>query len=191
MDSDPISRHPISRVEAGGWVAYQRPRRSGKLDGIEDWLAETLRRHRGNGDVVRQELERQHGIAVSLRSVERAVAPRRQAVRAAARATVRFETPPGRQLQIDFGEVRVDIGGVATRVYLFVATLGYSRRPFVCAFRHDRQSAWFDGMEAAFARFGGVPEEVLLDNAKVLVTHHDAATREVAFNVRLHAFARH
>jgi transposase len=29
--------------------------------------------------------------------------------------------------------VRIDIGGVATRVYLFVATLGYSRRPFVCA----------------------------------------------------------
>ena len=77
------------------------------------------------------------------------------------------------------------------RVHLFVATLGYSRRCFVRAFRHERQSAWFDGIEAAFRHFGGVPEEVLLDNARALVEQHDAATREVRFNPRLHAFARY
>ena len=36
-----------------------------------------------------------------------------------------------------------------------------------------------------------MPEEVLLDNARALVDHHDAATREVRFNERLHAFARY
>jgi hypothetical protein len=36
-----------------------------------------------------------------------------------------------------------------------------------------------------------VPQEVLLDNARALVEHHDAATREVRFNERLHAFARY
>ena len=36
-----------------------------------------------------------------------------------------------------------------------------------------------------------MPEEVLLDNARALVTHHDAATREVRFNDRLLAFAKH
>ncbi|TIS04962.1 MAG: IS21 family transposase, partial [Mesorhizobium sp.] len=77
------------------------------LEGLEDWLAERFRQHRGNADVVRQELAREHGLQVSLRTVERAVAPLRQALRAEARATVRFETPPGRQLQIDFGETRI------------------------------------------------------------------------------------
>jgi transposase len=57
--------------------------------------------------VVRQDLAREHGLSVSLRTVERAVAPLRQTLRAQARATVRFETPPGRQLQIDFGETRM------------------------------------------------------------------------------------
>ena len=76
-----------------------------------------------------------------------------------AEATIRFETPPGHQLQIDFGEVRVVVGSETVRVYLFVATLGYSRRIFVQAFRHERQSAWFDGTEAAFRYFGGVPRE--------------------------------
>jgi hypothetical protein len=43
------------------------------------------------------------GLAVSLRTVERAVAGLRQALQAEARAMMRFETPPGHQLQIDFG----------------------------------------------------------------------------------------
>jgi transposase len=186
------SRTTVKRyIEADGWVAYRKPRRPKALDGLEGWLAERFRRHRGNADVVRQDLARERGIMVSLRTIERAVAPLRQALRAEARACVRFETPPGQQLQIDFGEMRVSIGEEAVRVYLFVATLGYSRRVFVRAFRHERQSAWFDGLEGAFRHFGGVPREVLLDNARALVDHHDAATREVRFNERLHAFARY
>ena len=101
-----------------------------------------------------------------------------------------FETAPGRQLQIDFGGTTVPLGGERVLVHLFVATLGYSRRSFVRAFRHERQSAWFDGMEGAFQRFGGVPQEVLFDNARGLVDYHDPATREVRFNDRLHAIAR-
>jgi transposase len=178
-------------LDGGGWIAYRAPRHRKALDGLGDWLADRFRRHRGNADVVRQDLEREQGIAVSLRTVERAVAPLRQELRAEARATVRFETPPGRQLQIDFGESRATIGGESVRLHLFVATLGYSRRCFVQAFRHERQSAWFDGIEAAIRHFGGAPQEVLLDNARALVERHDTVTREVRFNERLHAFARY
>jgi transposase len=59
----------------------------------------------------------------------------------AARASVRFETRPGEQMQIDFGERRIEIGGVPTRVPLFVATLGYSRRLHVRAFGHDQRDS--------------------------------------------------
>jgi transposase len=184
------SRNTVKRyLAAGGWVAMRQPGRRRRLGGLDDWLSERFTLHRGNCDVVRQDLARERGITVSLRTVERTLAPLRQGLRAEARACLRFETPPGRQLQIDFGATTVPIGGAAVRVHLFVATLGYSRRPHVQAFRHERQSAWFDGMEGAFRRFGGVPDEVLLDNARALVDHHDAATREVRFNERLHAFA--
>ncbi len=186
------SRNTVKRyVEAGGWPGFQAPERKRKLDGLEDWLSERFRRHRGNADVVRQDLARELGVIVSLRTVERAVQPWRRELAAEARATVRFETPPGRQLQIDFGELRIPIAGERVRVFLFVATLGYSRRTYAQAFRHERQSAWLDGLEGAFRHFGGVPEEVLFDNPKALVIHHDAATREVTFNARLHAFARY
>ncbi|WP_370987193.1 IS21 family transposase [Bradyrhizobium sp. DN5] len=98
---------------------------------------------------------------------------------------------PGKQLQIDFGERLVEIGGSKVRTYLFVATLGYSRRHHVRAFRNERQESWFDGLESAFVTFGGVPEEVLFDNARALVVEHDAATRTVVFNDKLTAFAKH
>ena len=178
-------------IEAGGWRPFQQPARKKRLDNHEAWLKERFRLHRGNADVVRQELAAEKAITVSLRTVERAVEPYRRELEAEARATVRFETPPGKQMQIDFGERLVAIGGVKVKVYLFVATLGYSRRLHVRAFRNERQESWFEGLESAFAKFGGVTQDVLLDNARALVDRHDRETREVTFNAKLAAFAKH
>lgn len=178
-------------LAAGCWLAHRGRGRPRTLAGLEDWVAERFRRHAGNADVVRQELEREKGIRLTLRTVERAVSHLRRELEAEARATIRFETPPGKQLQIDFGERRVSIGGENVKVYLFVATLGYSRRLYVQPFRNERQESWFAGVEGAFQHFGGVTEEVLLDNDRGLVARHDRETREVEFNARLHAFAKH
>ncbi len=187
------NRETVQRyLAAVGWAPCRVPTRPSLLAGHAAWVAERLRRHRGNADVVRQELASELGIVVSLRTVERAVLHLRRELAAEALATVRFETPPGRQLQIDFGQRRVAIEGEDLgKVFLFVATLGYSRRVYARAFRHERQSAWLEGIEGAFRHFGGLPGELLLDNARTLVKHHDAATREVEFTDRLHAFARY
>jgi len=187
-----VSRTTVKEyLRAGGWRPYEKPERRKKLDGYEAWLKERFCRHLGNADVIRQELAGEKRIVISLRTVERAVHPYRRELAAQARACVRFETPPGKQMQIDFGERGVEIGGVQVRAYLFVATLGYSRRLHVRAFRHERQENWFEGQESAFRAFGGVTEEVLFDNARALVMEHHAATREVVFNPKLKAFAKH
>ena len=178
-------------VSQGGWLGCRSRGRPRSLAGLEDWLAERFRRHAGNADVVRQELAAEKGIQLSLRTIEREVAPLRRELQAEARATIRFETPPGKQLQIDFGERRAAICNENVKVYLFVATLGYSRRLYVRAFHNERQESWFAGLEGAFRHFGGVTEEVLFDNDRGLVVRHDRTTREVEFNARLHAFARH
>ena len=186
------SHHTVKHyVAAGGPRPFKSPQRAKVLDGLEDWLRERFLRHRGNADVIRQDLATEKGIAVSLRTLQRAVQPYRQALKAEALATVRFETPPGRQLQIDFGERLVEIGGIKIRAFVFVATLGHSRRCHVRAFRHERQESWFSGLESAFTTFGGVPEEVLMDNPRALVERHDAASRQVTFNDKLIAFAKH
>lgn len=186
------SHHTVRHyVAAGCPLPFKAPKRPMMLDGHEDWLRERFLRHRGNADVVRQDLLAEKGIAVGLRTLQRAVRPYRQALKAEALATVRFETPPGRQLQIDFGERLVEIGGAKVKAFVFVATLGHSRRCHVRAFRHERQESWFSGLESAFLVFGGVPEEVLMDNPRALVVRHDTTSRQVRFNDKLLAIAKH
>lgn len=104
---------------------------------------------------------------------------------------LRYETAPGHQLQIDFGSTAVPIGDETQRVHVFVGTLGYSRRGYVTAFLHERQSARLQGLEGAFRHFDGVTHEVLVDNARALVDEHNVQTREVKFNDRFLAFSRY
>ena len=186
------SRNTVRRyLKLGGWQDYAAPGRTKKLDQLGDWLASEFRRHGGNADVIRQELKRVHEIDVSLRTVERAVEQLRQEVKVQAIATVRFETGPGHQLQIDFGQRGIKLAGQLTKVFLFVATLGYSRRIYAEAFFSEKQSSWFSGLENAFQHFGGTTKEVLIDNAGPLVHIHDRQTREVVFNERFAAFCKY
>ena len=105
----------------------------------------------------------------SLRTVQRVLTPLREEARAKALATVRFETAPGHQMQIDFGEKQVVIAGAPVKVFLFVAVLGYSRRLFVRASLSQRQDDWREGLASAFRHFGGVPQRLLIDNAGAMV----------------------
>lgn len=86
-------------------------------------------------------------------------------------AVERFETGPGKQGQYDWSEYTVVIGGILTKVYLHSLILGYSRYQHLSASLHIRQSAIFEALEDSFQHFGGVPQEVLFDNPRALVTH--------------------
>lgn len=163
-----VARNTVRRWLRRGnevWRAVGRPR---VLDEHESWLREQYEAGVVNGDVLRQQLV-ERGVVVSLRTVERAVAPWREEARTNERATVRFETAPGTQMQIDFGEAWVNIAGEREKIFIFVATLGYSRRIFVRVFRGMRQVHWLEGVECAIRHFGGAPEECVVDNAAALV----------------------
>ena len=67
------SHHTVKHyVKAGGAVPFKAPKRPKALDGHEEWLRERFLRHRGNADMVRQDLVSERGIAVSLRTLQRA-----------------------------------------------------------------------------------------------------------------------
>lgn len=101
----------------------------------------------------------------------------------------RFESAPGKQMQIDFGEKDVLVGGVLQRLHFFVCKLGYSRRIFAKAYFSETQDAWLDGMESAFRYFGGKPLEIVCDNASSLVRDHYAREEERRFTERFYQFA--
>lgn len=83
---------------------------------------------------------------------------------------VRFETEPGQQLQVDFTTIRRGKDPLKA----LVATLGYSRASFVRFSQHERQEDWLEGIREALHYFGGVPRELLFDNAKCLMIERDA-----------------
>jgi transposase len=143
----------------------------------------------GNAVVV-QRLLAERGCDMSVRTIERAVADMRRAQRVAALATVRVETAPGDQLQIDFGQQWVRLAGVRARIFLLVAVLSYSRRLFVKAFLNERGDDWREGIAGAFAHFGGLPRTLLGDNARALVLGRDRATGTVSFHPAYLAFCR-
>ena len=186
-----ISRNSVRRYLAGATVGFQERPAARRLD--DDTLREVHALYgtvaEGNAVVIQQELA-SRGIHVELRTLQRAVVPLRQEERAEALATVRFETPPGQQMQIDFGEKTVQVAGQPVKVYLMTAVLGYSRRLYCRAFLAQRQDDWLEGLDGAFRHFGGLTEQILCDNASPLVVSHDRQSGEVVWNPGFEAFCR-
>jgi transposase len=187
-----IARNTVKRYLRGGPDAEIQVRPTRRcLDG--DGRAEARQLYAslagGNAVVVAREL-RQRGVEASVRTVQRVVADQRRERFAMDAASVRFETDPGQQMQIDFGQKVVRIGGTPTRVHLLVAVLCHSRRLFVKAFLSERQDDWREGIAAAFRHFGGVPCMLLGDNARALVVGRDRETDTVTFHPAYKAFCR-
>jgi transposase len=186
-----VSRNTVRRYLAGATVGFQQRPGARRLDDhtlreVHDLFGTVAE---GNAVVIQQELA-SRGIDVELRTLQRAVVTRRQEERAELLATVRFETPPGHQMQIDFGEKIVRIAGQPVKVYLMTAVLGYSRRIYCQAFLAQRQDDWLEGIDGAFRQFGGLTEQILCDNASPLVTSHDRQSGEVVWNPGFEAFCR-
>lgn len=83
---------------------------------------------------------------------------------------VRFETPPGQQMQADFTHIRRG----RDPLMAFVATLGYSRSSWVYFTTNERAETLCHCLREAFIYFGGVPHHVLFDNASTMVVERDA-----------------
>jgi len=110
------------------------------------------------------------------------IAPWRKDWRGDGLPTVRFETGPGEQAQVDWGSTALYLGDVRTRVHLFTMVLGFSRRIFARAYRSEGLDPLLDGHAAAFAHFGGRTETILYDNPRTIVTRKDEAAGQVVWN---------
>lgn len=187
-----LARNTVRRYLREGHEAEVQTRPAARaLDAEGERVALALFDGEAEGNaVVVTELLRARGYEVAARTVQKVVAGRRREHLAATVATVRYETAPGAQMQIDFGQKKVWVGGALVRVYLLVAVLSYSRRLFVKAFLAERQDDWLEGIAGAFRRFGGLPRTLLGDNARSLVVAHDRVAQTVMFHPGYLAFCR-
>ena len=105
-------------------------------------------------------------------------------------AYTRFETEPGLQAQVDWGDFKVaDANGKTTTVYAFVMLLGHSRAMYVEFVERCTLEIFMDCHIRAFGHLGGVPAEVLYDNMKNVVIGRENG--KPSFNVEFFHFARH
>jgi transposase len=101
---------------------------------------------------------------------------------------IRFETPPAKQAQVDFAEFRCPWG----KRFALLVILGYSRLLWVRFFRRQDMRSLFEGLEGAFAAFGGIPEHLLFDQARTVVqADFRLDGGELIMNAEFGRFARH
>jgi transposase len=146
-----------------------RPR---KLDPFAPYLEKRIAEGVLNASKLFGELQAQ-GYQGGKSLVKDFVQPWREARRR--QATVRFETEPGEQAQVDWGHFGlIQHHGHQRRLYAFIMTLGWSRAMYL-EFTIAADAAWFlRGHLHAFQYFNGAPHQVLHDNLKSAVLSRDA-----------------
>ncbi len=87
--------------------------------------------------------------------------------------TVRVETRPGEEAQVDFGYVGYMFDpktGNLRKTWAFVMTLSWSRHQYVEFVFNQKVETWLRLHRNALAFFDGVPERLVIDNLKAAIT---------------------
>lgn len=180
-------RHWLKQPE---WAPYQREAKGETVLSLHlAWLAERAPQVRYSARILYQELLGQRGYTGGYDTVKLAVRPLRAEAVLASLTQRRFETGPGQQAQVDWGEVKVRFERGPAKVHVFVMTLGFSRRAYVEGFEHERLASLLAAHERAFAYFGGRCAELLYDRMRtVILGTEDGKPR---WNATFEAFAKH
>ena len=108
------------------------------------------------------------------------------------KATVRFETMPGKQGQMDWGffeDHLVYEDGKWKKLYCFLMILGYSRMRYIEFVTDMSTYTLIRCHQNAFRYFGGYPEEILYDNMKQVVIKRLLKQEDSTLNRQFEDFA--
>ena len=192
-----VSRNTVRKYLALEEVAISAarddPSRTKRLDGHRDYLINQLKAYPQLSAVklARRLQEKVGELPVSGRSLRRYVRALKQAV---ASGQWRYYEPvldmvPGIQCQVDPGELRgVWIGDQERTLYFVVFVLSCSRLMYAgLSFQALDTETFIQLHDEAFRYFGGVTEECVYDQTKLVVI--DERYRELNLNQRFHQYA--
>ena len=115
----------------------------------------------------------------------------RKRLPAKSEAYIRYETPAGKQAQLDWKEslrlLTTDLGWV--EVNIFVLLLSFSRYRIYRMVPTKSQDVLFFCLDDAFTVFGGVPEEIVTDNMKTIMDQPRTRGSKGKINIRFQQFA--
>lgn len=161
-----------SRDQEGGVVRANLGAQIGsKIDLFKPYIEEQMKKGVLNSVRILRDLRAQGytGEITILRDFMRPLRPVVMAV-----ATVRFETDPGKQAQIDLGEFPyTGLDQKRHKAICFSMVLSYSRMLYLEYIKGSDQLSILQALRNALEFFGGVPETMLSDNCKPLVLSND------------------
>src|SRR5664280_3166438 len=164
---------PAGEAEVPSGSAAATPAKSrSSCEGHRPFITAEITKGR-NGTAIFQDLVEHHGYEGSYDAVKRFV---RSLVPSTPKLSCRFETLPGQEAQVDYGEgapTRDVRSGKYRKPRLFVLGLSFSRHAFRKVVWRSSQQVWCELHEEAFAHFGGTPEWIRLDNLKEGVIEPD------------------
>jgi len=169
-----ISRNAVRRAlrRSGPPVRAPQKRPPSKLEPYKDYLLARLAEFPELSTVVLFEEIRAQGYTGGLTILRNFTRPYRVRRR---EPVVRFETPPGRQAQVDWAHLGTHVlAGRPTPLYLFVFILGFSRALYAEVTTSTDLPTFIGCHLHAFAALGGMPEEILYDNQKQVVLSRTA-----------------
>jgi transposase len=170
-----IARNTVRKYLRGTPEAAPRPHRQSKLDLFKDqirtWITED---HLLNCQTM---LERLHemGYTGSISILKDFVQPLRPP-RRTRQPIRRYETKPGEQMQIDWGEFLFEQDGQIRKLYGFSAVLSYSRMRFVCFTKRCDTPSLIRCIMLACEYFAGLPTTILTDRMKSVLVQMDGKT---------------
>jgi len=98
-------------------------------------------------------------------------------------AEYRYETGPGIQAQVDWGEMeKIIIDNIETKLYCFTMVLGFSRMRYVEFTTDSKTETFIQCHINAFQYFGGVTKEILYDNTKNVVLRRALKSSDSEWN---------
>ncbi|MGH2782364.1 MAG: IS21 family transposase [Thermoleophilaceae bacterium] len=184
-----VSRQTVyNHLNRTGSFPRPRPPRGSKLDPFKAYVRSRLKEFNLPATVLCREIG-PRGYTGGLTILRQFIRPLKAEL--TRRVIERFETVPGRQAQIDWGECgTITVGGERKTLYLFAMVLGYSRMSYARFTTSSKLPTLLKCLAKAFERLG-IPAEILVDNMKQAVESHDVATGSVRWNRSFLDFAEH
>lgn len=107
------------------------------------------------------------------------------------KATIRFDTSPGLQAQVDWKESikMISRNGEIFEINIFLMVLGYSRLKYLKLTVDRVQETLFECLFEGFRYFEGIPKEILFDNMSTVVDRSRTTFKNVAINQRFKYFS--
>lgn len=108
------------------------------------------------------------------------------------KATIRFETTPGLQAQVDWKEKMklINRNGEVFEINIFLMLLGYSRTKYIELTINKNQDTLMMAMINGFRYFGGIPKEIIFDNMKTVVDRSRTNYQEAIINETFYQFSK-